>query len=519
MKATAFFRTAVLLATVTALAAGCAREQSDESDIQDGPVIRAVISDAPGNKTTLEYAAGKAYGKLNWASGDRIWVNGAIYTAKPDPGDGRLATFSKASGTDAGGDYTAYYPAEVYNDGTPTLPATQHWNGNSLAQVFPMYGTGSDGELNFINICGMMEINLKGSATDKVKSIAVTADGSKSLSGAFTVDSETGSAVLTEPAGGESVTLDCGEGVALSSEGVPFYVALPAGDYILTFTITTNDDRVWSITTKNHAVIERNCIYSFTQTPAFKKNLPEGALPGEFTVDAKGTRIYFSQGNLTYNVSTKTWAFYEHQYDCATAYDANLISLFCWGYNAEKSIIPDGQANDNVSRESGNLSQDEDWGCTIGDGATWRTPSKDEWGYLFNTRTASTVSSTENARYAKATVNGKAGIILLPDTYEHPVGVTAFTSINANAAEFTVNSYDLTAWEKMESAGCVFLPAAGSRSGSNVTSVGTWGYYYSSTAVDANYAYRVYFERPDVGTDRFEYRAIGYSVRLITECQ
>ncbi|MCQ2156287.1 MAG: hypothetical protein MJY57_03705, partial [Bacteroidales bacterium] len=246
---------------------------------------------------------------------------------------------------------------------------------------------------------------------------------------------------------------------------------------------------------------------------------PEGALPGEFTVDASGTKVYFSQGNLTYNVSTQTWAFYEHQYDYATAYDANLISFFAWGYNAEKSIIPNGNADDNVSRTSGNLSQEEDWGCTIGDGATWRTPSKDEWVYLFNTRTASTVSSTENARYARATVNGKAGLILLPDTYEHPAGVTAFTSINTKGARYTVNSYDLTAWEKMESAGCVFLPAAGFRGGSDLYEVGDSGRYWSSTALDSFFVSYVYFTSYNVFPGTGDSRECGVSVRLITECQ
>lgn len=54
--------------------------------------------------------------------------------------------------------------------------------------------------------------------------------------------------------------------------------------------------------------------------------LPKGALAGVFTVaDFDGipnsgdeTKVYFSKGNLTYDVSTTTWAFYEHQYDCAT---------------------------------------------------------------------------------------------------------------------------------------------------------------------------------------------------------
>ena len=64
----------------------------------------------------------------------------------------------------------------------------------------------------------------------------------------------------------------------------------------------------------------------------------EGALSGKFTTNAQGKKIVFSQGNLQYQASTKTWQFAAQQ----TAYlgaaneqisstNSGWIDLFGWG--------------------------------------------------------------------------------------------------------------------------------------------------------------------------------------------
>ena len=262
--------------------------------------------------------------------------------------------------------------------------------------------------------------------------------------------------------------------------------------------------------------------------------LPAGALKGYFSVSPT-KKVHFSKGNLTYNVSTTTWAFYEHQYDCATGYDANLISLFTWGYNENTSIVPNGK--DYVTghtKDGESFSASEDWGSQIGDGKTWRTLTTAEWVYLFDTREASTVSGTSNARYAKATVGSKSGIILLPDKYEHPSGVAALTNINTSDAGYTANSYDVTTWAAMEAAGAVFLPAAYYRNGNKVNYGNTFGSYWSSTycSVTINekgqehHAYCVEFDSTSSNVDPdnnyldpeyIDNCDYGCSVRLVTE--
>ena len=253
-----------------------------------------------------------------------------------------------------------------------------------------------------------------------------------------------------------------------------------------------------------------------------------GALKGMFSVSAD-RKVRFSQGNLRYVVKTNKWSFYEHQYDFChtktyTGHHSDTISLFTWGYNAEQSILPDGQKNDNVSRTSGDLEQTEDWGSRIGDGNTWRTLTAAEWMFLLSNRNnTSTIANTSNARYVTATVNGIAGMILFPDSYEHPSQVATPLKINQQSPlAFSDNIYDLTAWEAMESAGAVFLPAAGSRNASSITNSNDKDcFYWSSSAKDDSFAYRgmsfginnyVY-----IGTEAYTTRYAGYSVRLVTD--
>ena len=251
----------------------------------------------------------------------------------------------------------------------------------------------------------------------------------------------------------------------------------------------------------------------------------DGALPGLFSVSAT-KKVRFSKGNLQaifvgHAGISYSFRFAENQYDyignapgntTIESMDRAVVDLFGWSTDSNSLYGINTSMYD--SDYSGNF---RDWGNKIGDGNIWRTLSQDEWTYLFNSRTASTVNGTANARYAKATVNSKAGVILLPDTYAHLEGVAPLTNINTASAAFTDNTYDSANWAKMESAGAVFLPAAGRRAGSLVSVVGVSGFYWSSTAIDEYRAYLVGFDSSSVYPDYRGHRNLGFSVRLITE--
>ena len=254
-----------------------------------------------------------------------------------------------------------------------------------------------------------------------------------------------------------------------------------------------------------------------------------GAISGKFSVSST-KQVYFSQGNLQATTSNKgstwTWAFAAHQWDYIGDAVANnsvngngtvatngTVDLFGWSTAATTFGILNSTISSNYSGDF------VDWGATIGSG--WRTLTSDEWQYVFNTRNASTVNSTENARYAKAYLFGtKHGVILFPDSYTHPDGVAAPTGINAtNDASWYANMYSADDWAKMEAAGCVFLPAAGYRSGSSVSDVGSYGYYWSSSFITTNYTYRVYFYYGSMSPTNYNDRYNGCSVRLVRDAE
>ena len=236
--------------------------------------------------------------------------------------------------------------------------------------------------------------------------------------------------------------------------------------------------------------------------------LPEGALTGAFSINADGDKIAFSKGNLqaTYGGSDWTWAFAAHQYDVIGNAVANTaitgsgtvsangtVDLFGWSTSATYY----GINNTNVSgKHPGDFI---DWGETIAEG--WRTLTRDEWGYLFETRTDAA------SKYGHATVAGIHGIIILPDSYKG-------TAINADHSDWSDNTISAEDWAAYEANGVAFLPAAGSRLVTSVNSVGKYAFYWTSTTYGEKWAYRVRFV-PELSPDYGD-RVAGQSVRLVT---
>ncbi|MCQ2331513.1 MAG: hypothetical protein MJZ55_05935, partial [Paludibacteraceae bacterium] len=81
--------------------------------------------------------------------------------------------------------------------------------------------------------------------------------------------------------------------------------------------------------------------------------------------------------------------------------------------------------------------------------------SSDEWTYLIVTRDAD-----KEQKDALGTVDGKKGLILLPDNWVQPEGIPAFQPVT-QGAHYDQNVYDETQWYWMEEAGAIFLPCQG----------------------------------------------------------
>jgi hypothetical protein len=182
--------------------------------------------------------------------------------------------------------------------------------------------------------------------------------------------------------------------------------------------------------------------------------------------------------------------------------------LFGWGT---------GNNPTNASEDNNDYQTFVDWGVNkIGNYApnTWRTLTNDEWYYL----------RYERPNYDKligvAQVNGVNGLILLPNDWTCPSGVTFKSGFDDNfdgCIECFGNyqTFSASDWAKLEAAGAVFLPAAGSRGGSDVRGVQKYGGYWSATEY-GDYANFIYFYSDETDT-HFNHRYCGHSVRLVKD--
>ena len=257
--------------------------------------------------------------------------------------------------------------------------------------------------------------------------------------------------------------------------------------------------------------IDYNTVPSGPVTPDPGPTPDPTPLSGVFSVGATST-VSFSPGNLRY--ASGAWSFFENQYDYYATYSADAWDKFGWS-NSTNDFGKSTSTNNNDY-----INDLVDWGTVPGIGSGWRTLSLTEWQYLFSTRSASTVNSVANARYAKGKVNNVYGIILFPDTYTHPDGVTNPVGINDTGnTGWNGNNYNATDWGKMEAAGCVFLPAAGYRSGTSVSGSGSSCSYRSSTRYSPTLVQYIYFESSLLNLETHNFGYYGQCVRLVRPVQ
>ena len=275
---------------------------------------------------------------------------------------------------------------------------------------------------------------------------------------------------------------------------------------------------------------------AITESPyTYPTPAPTGAINGLFTVNPSGDQVYFSQGNLQAVGTTSssptsgwTWQFAEHQWDyiggrsqsgSETQTGNNYINgngslsangtvdLFRWSTSATYFGIHN---SDSYSTYSGDFVE---WGSNIGSG--WRTLTKDEWNYLFRTRTDAA------SKFGYATVGGTHGIIILPDDFTDPMknnGSGAFAG-SSTTTGWDANVYTAgTNWDAMEDAGAVFLPAAGSRENyNNIRYKEEQGFYKASTSKDSEYTWMLFFADGGYFDIDTRERCDGHSVRLVKD--
>lgn len=248
-------------------------------------------------------------------------------------------------------------------------------------------------------------------------------------------------------------------------------------------------------------------------------------LPGVFSVSPT-QKVAFSTGNLQYQAYSGALRFADHQYDYVgdakkgnvmfafdkcdnrqiNQYYEGWIDLFGWGTGENPSLATDNVKDYNFFAE---------WGekAILNTGLLrepWRTLNWDEWLFLLGSR-----PNADNL-HGQGTVNGIHGYILLPDNWQLPKKL----SFTPNPNNWTTNVYSASQWKQMEKNGAVFLPACGYRVGREVSLVGLYGFYWSSSVYEdfsTDDARNIFFSEKKLGPRDHEKRFYGLAVRLVID--
>ena len=456
-----------------AVLSSCSKED-DNNASKDSGAFYATIEDGT-TRTTL--GTGDNANKVLWSSGDKISINGEVYTLSD--GDGTThATFTGESVS--GTPYKAYYPADLYNGTTATLPATQEYDAttNGISNL-PMYAQSTTHDLVFKNLCGVLEITVPNTVMSTVKQITVTAD--QRLNGTFTVtiDDNTGIPSIsftggnTLTAADKMVTLVMENAVTVGNGGAKFYVAIPANTYsslqidVIGKNASSQIAAKRLTTTSSPIAVSRNVIYPISFSNA---NVTD-AITGTALVESTSGRTscewvqLWSGGPMFATVNVGA-TISDYDYLDATAETvrggnsisnyttANVGGLYCWGGKTFKNfrVGTEGiQVGENADcyyssdlTDIANTDRDIAKGLW---GSSWRMPTRAELNSL---------NSSTNCTWSSSFVTKGSGSNTIQGSTVTGVG----SSYGSNS---------------------IFLPAPGYFQENSLLSVGTNAAYWSST--------------------------------------
>ena len=251
----------------------------------------------------------------------------------------------------------------------------------------------------------------------------------------------------------------------------------------------------------------------------FSTDAPEAI--GAFSVASNKT-VAFAPGNLQYIPSSSTWLFAAQQYayigtrNMVNQAFADTIDLFAWSTDTDPSTAWGVTLSEDNSLFNGNF---VDWGTAIDDGNTWRTLTSAEWEYLRAKR------KNASQLIGVGSVAGSHGLILLPDNWQSPEGITFKSGYSdkeySSVAFEEYQSFTAAEWAMMQNAGAVFLPCAGFRLGTMLAYMQLGGLYWTSSphaAYGPQFASYFLFMCDGAGIG-YDNRTGGNAVRLVKDLE
>lgn len=487
------------------------------------------------------FGGGKAVVEGNhcyWAENDSVRINGVDYEVQID---GMTAYVTGVPGAET---YRALYPNSLNRSSLLTdnivnvdIPSSYVYRKSGDLQVVdvPMAAIGNGSErLYFQHLTAAVTVEIVNNfgIDITVDSLVLLSDnyqicGSRTITLANPISVP---AVASDEASQKRVTVFFNGGATLTvASGDTAQVQVPV--------LPVGDGNKFTVKVATHNAGDTEMKYTFerkqtTGGPLQRKYIAYASAKfgGVFSVSAT-KKVRFAPGNLQYSTSASKWRFAQNQKDVvsydASAYGTNpggWIDLFGFGTSGANGYSPYRTVNTESSYyHSGDISKTNyDWGWynAIENGGNtahiWRTATYNEWNFLLNSR------ANYAQRRAGGKVDGVVGLIILPDDFEVPVGVT-FTENVYNTS--TYNRLTPEKWAKMEVAGAIFLPITGYRNGT--TRYGEDGGYYWTDKLFVNTVSGVkYYSAnnikiasngtPEIGSKTIAY---GMAVRLVRDVQ
>lgn len=230
MKTKLFF-----IVVAMSLLASCTEDIYVELKDEVRPVEKVVFSAFMENyaktRTEISKYPISGYYSLSWMRGDAISIydgrNTAVFTTENDQSSSAEFVLAEGQINNEATEYKAFYPSSitVYNQ---ELPATQHYVKDNV-ENFPMYACSKSKDLEFKNLCGIIQLRLKNGADSSigVSSIGLSSVNS-GMSGEFTI----GIDGAAEVEGTDGVVLVCEKPVSLSEfADTDFNITVPQGEY------------------------------------------------------------------------------------------------------------------------------------------------------------------------------------------------------------------------------------------------------------------------------------------------
>lgn len=310
----------------------------------------------------------------NWEVGDVISIDGHEYTADAS---GPSSTFTGTGATEA--THHAYFPASLYNGGTPTLPAVINETWADGRFNMPMYAESTTSDLEFKNLCGVLKITVPSTQAASVKSITVSSKNC-ATSGAFTVSGN--AAVLSNSSAvANTTTVIYTDAVATTAGGTVFYVAIPAQTYqeLEIEVYGSGVSKVMTTKAGTDITVARNKIYPINFADNTGLTHPYVVMAGKKWATTNVSTLKFAWGEVYGNRETIV----EHYSDAVTmdwtgVRNSNYLAMA--DRDNDYSMSPYKWSGPSKYRSSsyGTLEAADD-AATFKWGAPWRMPTNQEF--------------------------------------------------------------------------------------------------------------------------------------------